>query len=172
MPSKGLSRVFSSTTVRGSILQHSVFFLVQLSHPYMSTGKTTVLTIWTFVVKLMSLLFNTLSRFVIAFLSRSKCLLLSRLQSPSTKILEPHFFPPSVCHEVMVLETMISVFRMLSFKPAFSFSSFTFLRSIPRSERHPGVGNGSAFWFSCLENSMDREIWRAAVQGGCRVVHD
>ena len=65
-----------------SILWHSVFFMVQLSHHYMATGKTTALTIWTFVGKVMSLLFNMLSRFVIAFLSRSKCLLISRLHSP------------------------------------------------------------------------------------------
>ena len=64
------------------------FFIVQLSHPYITTGKTTALTRWTFVGKVMSLLFNMLSRFVIAFLSRSKCLLMSWLQTPSTVILE------------------------------------------------------------------------------------
>ena len=68
---------------------HIVFFMVQLSHPYMSTGKIIALTIWTFVGKVMSLLFNTLSRFVIDFLPRSKHLLISWLQSPSTVILEP-----------------------------------------------------------------------------------
>ena len=72
-----------------SILRCSAFFMVQLSHPYMTTGKTTVLTIWTFVSKVMSLLFNMLSRFVIAFLLRSKCLLIPWLQSPSAVILEP-----------------------------------------------------------------------------------
>ena len=78
--------------------------MVQLSHPYMTTGKTIALTIWTFVNKVMSLLFSTLSRFVIAFLPRSKC-----LQSPSAVILEPKkiksvnvsFVSSSVCHEVM-----------------------------------------------------------------------
>ena len=74
---------------KASILQHSAFFIVQLSHPYMSTRKTIALTIWTFVGKVMSLLFNTLFRFVIAFLSRSKHLLISWLQSPSSVILEP-----------------------------------------------------------------------------------
>ena len=75
---------------KASILQHSAFFTVQLSHPYMTTGKThIVLTIWTFVGKVMSLLFNTLSRLLIAFLPRSKHLLVSCLQSPSTVILEP-----------------------------------------------------------------------------------
>ena len=72
-----------------SILQHSAFFTVQLSHPYMTTGKSIPLTRWTFVGKVMSLLFNMLSRFVIAFLPRSKCLLILWLQSPSTVILEP-----------------------------------------------------------------------------------
>ena len=74
---------------KASILQPSAFFVVQISHPYMTTGKTVALTIWTFVGKVMSLLFNMLSRFVIAFLPRSKCLLISWLQSPSAVILEP-----------------------------------------------------------------------------------
>ena len=74
---------------KASILQCPAFFIVQLSHPYMTTGKTKALTRWTFVGKVMSLLFNTLSRFVIAFLPRSKCLLTSWLQSPSKVILEP-----------------------------------------------------------------------------------
>ena len=73
---------------KASILWHSAFFMVQLSHPYMTTGKLIALTIWTFVGKVMSLLFNTLSRFVIAFLPRSKCLLILWLQSLSTVILE------------------------------------------------------------------------------------
>ena len=74
---------------KASILQCSAFFIVQLSHPYMTTGKTMSLTRWTFISKLMSLLFNRLSRLVIAFLPRSKCLLISWLQSPSAVILEP-----------------------------------------------------------------------------------
>ena len=74
---------------KASILQCSAFFIIQLSHPYMTTGKTLALTRRTFVGKVMSLLFNTLSRFVIAFLPRSKCLLISWFQSPSTVILEP-----------------------------------------------------------------------------------
>ena len=77
LQSKGLSRVFSSTSSKASILQCSTFFIVQLSHPYMTTGKTIALTRQTFVDKVMSLLFNMLSRLVIAFLSRSKCLLIS-----------------------------------------------------------------------------------------------
>ena len=74
---------------KASILQHSAFFIVQLSHPYVTTGKTIALTRWTFVSKVMSLLFNMPSRLVITFLPRSKCLLISWLQSPSTVILEP-----------------------------------------------------------------------------------
>ena len=74
---------------KASILLCSAFFIVQLSHPYMATGKTITLTRWTFVGKVMSLLFNMLSRLVIAFLPRSKCLLMSWLQSPSAVILEP-----------------------------------------------------------------------------------
>ena len=78
---------------KASILRHSAFFMVQLSHPYLTTGKTTALTRWTFVGKVMSLLFNTLSRLVIAFLPRSKYLLISWLPSPSAVILEP---PPQI----------------------------------------------------------------------------
>jgi len=74
---------------KASILWHSAFFIVQLSHPYMTTGKTIALTRWTFVGKVISLLFNMVSRLVIAFLPRSKRLLVSRLQSPSAVILEP-----------------------------------------------------------------------------------
>ena len=74
---------------KAPILLHSAFFTVQLSHPYMTTGKTIALTRWAFVDKVMSLLFNMLSRLVITFLPRSKCLLISWLQSPSTVILEP-----------------------------------------------------------------------------------
>ena len=91
--------------------------MVQLSHLYMTTGKTIALTRWTFVGKTMSLLFNMLSRFVIAFLLRSKCLLISWLQSPSSdfgvqenKICHFFHFFPSICHEVMVPDAMILVF--------------------------------------------------------------
>ena len=73
---------------KASILRHSAFFIVQLSHPYMTTGKTIALTRWTFVGKVMSLLFNMLSRLVITFLPRSKHLLISWLQLPSALILE------------------------------------------------------------------------------------
>ena len=91
---------------KASILWCSAFFIVQLSDPYMTTGKTIALTKWTFVGKGMSLLFNMLSRLVITFLPRSKRLLISWLQSPSVVILEPRKIKsdtvsPSICHEVM-----------------------------------------------------------------------
>ena len=90
LQSKGLSRVFSNThSSKASIIWCSAFFTVQLSHPYMTTGKTIALTRWTFVNKIMSLLFNTLSRFVIVSLPQSKHLSISWLQSPSAMILEP-----------------------------------------------------------------------------------
>ena len=92
---------------KASILRHSAFFIVQLSHPYMTIGKTIALIRWTFVEKVMSLLFNMLSRLVITFLPRSKHLLISWLQSPSAVILEPRKIKsatvstvsPSICHE-------------------------------------------------------------------------
>ena len=90
LSSKGLSRVFSSTTVwKHQFYWCSASFMVQLSHPYMTIGKIIALTIWIFVSKVISLLFNMLSRFVIAFLPRNKCLLISWLQSPFTGMLEP-----------------------------------------------------------------------------------
>ena len=112
---KSLLQHHSSKT---SVLQHSAFFIVQLLYPYMTTGKTIALTRWTFVGKVMSLLSNMLSRFVIAFLPRNKNLLISWLQSPSAVILEPKkiksvtvfiIFPP-ICHEVMRPDGMILVF--------------------------------------------------------------
>ena len=112
--------------------------MVQLLQLYMTTGKTISLTIWTFVGKALSLLFNTLYRFIIAFLPRRKLLLISWLQSPSAVILEPkkmksvtififfsNFF---IFYEMMGLDAMVFAFWMLSFKPAFSLSSFTFIK--------------------------------------------
>ena len=103
---------------KASILWCSAFFMVQLSHPYMTTGKTIALTRWTFAGKIMSLLFNMLSRVVITFLPRSKRLLISWLQSPSAVILEPReiksltvsIASPSMCREVMGPDAMILVF--------------------------------------------------------------
>ena len=107
---------------KASILQCSAFFIIQLSHPYMTTGKTRALTRQTFVGKVISLLFNMLSRLVIAFLLRSKHLLISWLQSPSAVILEPpkiksvivSIVSTSICHEVMELDAMTLFFWMLS----------------------------------------------------------
>ena len=84
-----LKNLLQHHSSKASILRCSAFFIVQLSHPYMTTGKTIALTRWTFVGKVMSLLLNMLSRLVITFLPRSKCLLVSWLQSPSAVILEP-----------------------------------------------------------------------------------
>ena len=89
LKSKGLLSLFQHHSSKASILWHSAFFIVQLSYPYMTTGKTVALTRRTFVGKVMSLLFNMLSRFVTAFLPRSKRLSISWLQSPSAVILEP-----------------------------------------------------------------------------------
>ena len=105
---------------KASILRCLAFFMVQLSHLYLTTGKTIAFT-FHFVGKVISLLFNTLSKFVIAFLPRSKRLLISWLQSPSTVILKPKkiksvtasTFSPSICHEVMGLDAMILVFRSM-----------------------------------------------------------
>ena len=102
---------------KASVLQCSAFFRVQHSHPYMTTGKTIALTRWTFVGKVISLLFNMLSRLVITFLPRNKRLLISWLQSPSAVILEPQKIKsltvftvsPSICHEVMGLDATILV---------------------------------------------------------------
>ena len=123
---------------KASILQYSAFFMVQLSHPYRTAGKTIALTRQTFVGKVMSLLFNMLSRFVIAFLIRSKHLLISWLQLPSAVILEPKkiksvtvfIVSPSICHEMMGPDAMIFLFGILSFKPAFSLFSFPFIKRL------------------------------------------
>ena len=131
LQSKRISRIFSNTTVhKHQFFDAQLFFMVQFSHPYMTTGKTIALTRWTFVGKVMSLLFNMLSRLVIAFLPRSKCLLISWLQSPSGVILEPKkiksvtvsVVSSSICHEVMGPDAMILIFLKMSFKLTFSIS--------------------------------------------------
>ena len=119
-------------SLKASFLWSSASFMDQLSHPYMTTEKTIALTIYTFVGKTTSLLFNMLSSFVIAFLPWSRCFLTSWLQSPSTVILEPKKIKsvtvsivfPSICHEVVGLDAMILGFWMLSFKVAFSLFHF------------------------------------------------
>ena len=100
------------------VLEHSAYFMVQISHPYMTTGKTIALTRWNFIGEVISLLFNVLSRLLIAFLPRSKCLLISWLQSPSAVIWEPKkimsvsvfIVSPSICHEVMGPDAMTLVY--------------------------------------------------------------
>ena len=130
LKAKGLSRVFSSTTV-----QKHQFFSTQLSlcsnshNPYTTTGKTKALTRRTFVGKVMSLLLNMLSTLVRIFLPRSKCLLISWLQSPSAVILEPPkiksaTLSPFTCHKMMGPDSIILVFWMLSLKPTFSLFHF------------------------------------------------
>ena len=112
--------------------------MVQLSHLYMTTGKIVALSIQIFVGKIISLIFNMLSRFLIAFLPRNKHLLISWLQSLSTVILEPRkiksvtvsTFSHSIHHEVMGPDAMIFAFWMLSFKPTFSLFSFTFIKRL------------------------------------------
>ena len=115
-----LKSLLQHYSLKASVLQHSDFFMVQLSHLYMTTGKTIALVIQIFVSKMMSLLFNMLCRFVIAFLLRSKSLLISWLQSPSAVILDPPpkvksvivpTVSPSICHEVMGPDAMILAFE-------------------------------------------------------------
>ena len=133
-----LKSLLQHHSLKTSIFRCSAFFIVQLSHPYMTTGKTIALTRWTFVGKVMALVFNMLSRFVLAFLPRSKHFLISWLQSPSSVILEHKriklftvcIVSPSICHELMGPDAMILGFSMLSFKPAFSLYSFTFIKRL------------------------------------------
>ena len=133
-----LKNVLQDHSSKASVLWRSAFFMVQLSHLYMATGKTIALTIRTFVSKVMSWLFNTLSRFAIAFLPRSNHLLISWLQPPSAVILElkkiksvtVSIVSPFICHKVVRLDAMILVFWLVSFKPAFSLFSFTFIKRL------------------------------------------
>ena len=112
--------------------------MVQLSHPYMTSGKTIALTRWIFVSKEMSLVFNMLPNLVITFLPKSKCILISWIKSPSAVILETpkiksatvSTVSPSICHEVKGPDAMILVFWMVSFKLTYSLSSFTFFKRL------------------------------------------
>ena len=133
-----LKSLLQHHSLKAPILWCSAFFIVQLSHLYMTNRKTIALSRQTYVGKVMSLLFNTLSSLVITFLPRSKHLLISWLQSPSAVILEPKkiksvtvsVVSPSICPEEMELDAMILVFWMLSFKPTFSLFSFTFIKRL------------------------------------------
>ena len=138
LQSKGFSRVFSSTKIqKASILWCSAFFMVQLSHLYITTGKIIALTIWIFISKVMSLLFNMLFRFVVAFRPRSKCLLISGLQSPSAVIWEPKkiksftvfTFYPSIFHKVMGLSHDLNILNF--------FFLFWMLRPVFKLLFHP-----------------------------------
>ena len=148
---------------KASSLRLLAFLMNQLSHPCMTIGKTIALTLWIFVSKVIYLLLNTLSRFVIAFLPRSKHLLISCLQPPSTMILEPKkiksvtvsTFSPSICHELMGLDAMILVFLMLSFKLAFSLSSFTPIKrkSYPSGNQN-AIISANALYFILRTNDI------------------
>ena len=161
LQSKGL--LFQHDSLKASIL-HSAFFMVQLLHSYpcIATRKTTALNMWTFVSKVMPLLFNILSRFAIAFLPRSKHLLFWWLQSQSAVILEPKKiksaiisnFSLYVCHEVMELDAMILVFWVLSFNPAFSLPSFTFIKRLFSTSSLSAIRVVSYAFWSCWYVSL------------------
>ena len=139
--------------LKASILQWSAFFMIQFSHLYMTIGKTIALTTWTFAGEVLSLLLKMLSRFVIAFLPRSKYLFISWLRPLSTVILEPKkiksvttaTFSSSICHEVMGLKVF-----WLSFKPAFSLSSFTLIKKLFGSSSLSAIRLVSSIYLSLL----------------------
>ena len=150
--SKGLSRVFSSTSLKASILWRSAFFMVQLSHLYMTNGKTIALTRRTFVNKVMSLLFNMLSRFVIAFLPRSKCPFEFHGCSHHSDFgaqekVTVSNFSPSVCHVGHYKE--FSVLYNRSLLVIYFIYSSVYIRE----------GNGTPLQYSGLENPMDGGAW-------------
>ena len=156
--SKGLKSLLQHHSSKASILQNSAFFIVQLSHPYMTTGKNIALTSQTFVGKVMSLLLNMMSRLVITFLPGSKRLLISWLQSPSAAILEPQKIKsdtvstvsPSISHEVMGPDATIFVFWMFKFKPTFSLSSFTFIKRLFSSSSLSAIREVSSAYLRIL----------------------
>ena len=129
-----------------SILQHSASFIVQLSHPYMTTGKTIALTRWTFVSKVIALLFNMLSRLVIALLPRSKCL--------------NYMTAVTICSDFGAQENKRLPWWLSGKESACQAGD---MGSIPWSGRSPGEGNGNSLQYSCLGNPMDREDWQAIV---------
>ena len=140
-------------SLKASIFWQSAFLMVQLSQPFV-----TALTTWTFVGRVMSLLFNILSRYVIAFLPRINCLLISWLQSSSTVILEPKkrksvttfTFSLSIFHEVMGLDAMILFFFIVSFKPALSLSSFILIKRLFNSSSLSGIRVVSSIYLRLL----------------------
>ena len=159
---------------KASILWCSTLFIIQHSHLYMTTGKTIILSRWTFVGKVMTLLFNKLSSLVITFLPSGKNLLISWLQSPSAVILEPKkvksvtvsTVSPSICYEVIGPDAMILVFWMLSFKPTFSLSSRGFwvpLHFLPQGWCHLHIWGYWYFsrqsWFQLVLLPAQRFSW-------------
>ena len=158
-----LRSLLQHQSLKASVLQHLALFTIWLSQPCMTTGKTVALTIWTFVGRVMSLLFNTLSRFITAFLPRSNHLI-SWLQSPFAVFLEPKkrksvttsTFSPFICYEVG--------FPGGSEDKAFAYNAGD-PGSIPGLGRSPGEGNGNPLQYSCLKNPMDRGAWQATVHG-------
>ena len=143
---------------KASILRRSAFFIVQLSHPYMTTGKTIALTRRTFVGKVVSLLLNMLFRLVITFLPKSKCLLISWLQSPSAVIL-PLLYCKTYIHKCNYMG--FSSDSVVKNSPGNAGDA----GSIPGLARFPGEGNGNPLQYSCLEKPMDRGAWQATVHG-------
>ena len=129
---------------KASILWHLAFFMVQISHPYMTTRKTIVLAIWTFVSQVTSLLFNMLS---LSFPSKEQAsfnfmaavTVCSDFRAPQNKICHGFHCSPFICHEVMGLDAMILVFWMLNFKSAFSLSSFTLIKRLFSSSSFSAV---------------------------------
>ena len=152
---KSLLQHYSS---KASILWRSAFSRVQISHPYVTSGKSIALTRQIFVDKVVSLHYNTVSRLVITILAWSKPHLISWLQSPSAVILEPRKMKsdtvstvsPSISHEVMGPDAMILVFWMLSFKPKFSLSSYTFIKRLFSSPSLSAIKVVSSAYLSLL----------------------
>ena len=148
-----LRSVLQHHSLKASVLWCFAFFADQLSQPYVTSGRT----IWTFVSRAKPLLFNTLSRFIITFLPRSKHLPISWLLSSSTVILEPKKrksvttsnFPHSFCREVMGPDTMILVFLIFSFKPALSLSSFTLIKRLFSSSSLSPITLVSSTYLRC-----------------------
>ena len=145
--------------------------MVQLSHPYMTTGKIIALTRLTFVGKVISLFFNILSRFTIAFLPKSKHLLISWLQSLPTVILEfkkikavtVSIVSVSVCHEVMGPGTLILVFLMLSFKAAFPLCSFKFIKRLFGSSSFSAIRVVSSAYLTTCRTFWHKYSWRRSL---------